>query len=660
MQETIQSICTYCGCGCRLNFVVEDGRLVRVMPDATDPISEGRPCVKGLTIHEVVGKGRILRPMIREKKNEKLREVSWQDAYQFIYDKLRVLKPDEIFVSPSGKTTNEDCYIMQKFARIALETNNVDGCCARLCHKATLVALRDCFGARAVPGKMDDILGLDCLLIAGSNPASNYPVQFNRIAQAKRNGMRIISIQTIASTVCEYSALRKSEGTNCANPKGLAQYCDINLIIKPGTEVLLFNGLINELIKRGLRQSGTQGFDDLAKAASKYSIDDVCLECGISEEQFTEAVDAIGSAKSFGAIHGMGLTQHCNGVANVHSLLNLLMLKRGRLLSLRGEINVQGVGDMGGIPNLGDLLDAHQLEQRWQCELPRWKGKTSIEAFITSPVKAAIISEFNPAQSLPDLDRVHANMKKMFIVQLGSHFNITSEFVDVVLPTPMLIEQEGTITNGERRVRFVRRVVEPKSEAKPDWVICKELALLWNKTEHFDYPKSLDITREIAHMIPDYHEIDVDALYDGNDQWANKKIRHERFVPESWKRCGAAASKAYPFLLTTFRSPHRFLTDDMTRHSETLVKFGDKAACHINTDDAKKLGIRDGNKVKVTSATSHLIVPAKLDDAMPHGVVGMQFHFREALVNKLFPCDIDRASGTPNYKIVAVRVEKVK
>jgi len=640
MPEIIQSSCTYCGCGCRLNFVVEDNDIVRVMPDATDSVSEGKPCIKGLTINEVIGKGRVLRPMIRKKKNEKLHEVSWQDAYQFIYDKLRALKPSEIFVSPSGKTTNEDCYIMQKFARVALETNNVDGCCTRLCHKATLVALRDCFGSRAVPGKMDDILSLDCLLIAGSNPASNYPVQFNRIAQAKHRGMRVISIQTIASTVCEY--------------------CDINLIIKPGTEVLLFNGIINALVKRGLRQSDTQGFNDFAKVASKYPIGDVCLECGISEEQFMEAVDAIESAKSFGAIHGMGLTQHCNGVANVHSLINLLLLKRGRLLSLRGEINVQGVGDMGGLPNLGDLLDVTQLEQRWQCELPRWKGKTSIEAFITSPVKAAIISEFNPAQSLPALDEVHANMKKMFIVQMSSHFNFTSEFSDVVLPTPMLIEQQGTITNGERRVRFVRRVVEPRGEAKPDWVICKELSLLWNKTGHFDYPKSLDITREIAHVIPDYHEIDVDALYDGNDQWANKKVRHERFVPESWKRCGAVASKAYPFLLTTFRSAHRFLTDDMTRHSETLAKFGDKAACRINPDDAKKLGIRDGNKVKVTSALSHLIVPARLDEAMPHGVVGMQFHFREALVNKLFPCDVDRASGTPNYKIVAVRVEKIK
>ena len=289
MQETIQSICTYCGCGCRLNFVIEDDRLVRVMPDATDPVSEGKPCIKGLTIHEVIDKGRVLKPMIRKKKGEKLHEVSWHDAYQFIYDQLRALKPSEIFVSTSGKTTNEDCYIMQKFARVALGTNNVDGCCTRLCHKATLVALRDCFGARAVPGQMDDILGLDCMLIAGSNPASNYPVQFNRIARARNKGLRIVSIQTIASTVCEY--------------------CDINLIIKPGTEVLLFNGIINALIKHGLRQSDTQGFNDLAKAVSKYPIGDVCLECGISEEQFMEAVDAIGSAKSFGAIrHGSDTT----------------------------------------------------------------------------------------------------------------------------------------------------------------------------------------------------------------------------------------------------------------------------------------------------------------------------------------------------------------
>jgi anaerobic selenocysteine-containing dehydrogenase len=614
--------------------------IVRVMPDITDPVSEGKPCIKGLTIHEVVDKGRVLKPMLRKEKGDKLKAASWQDAYRFIYDRLSSPKHGDIFVSPSGKTTNEDCYTLQKFARIVLGTNNVDGCCTRLCHKATLVAMRDCFDARALPGKIDDILGLDCLLIAGSNPASNYPVQFNRIARARKRGMRVISIQTIATPICEY--------------------CDINLIIKPGTEVLLFNGLMNGLISRGMRRPELKGFDELAKVASMYPIEEVCLECGLSEEKFREALEAIADAKALGVVHGMGLTQHCNGVANVHALLSLLMLKHGRLLSLRGEVNVQGVGDVGGLPNLGDLLDTELLGQKWQCELPKARGKTVIEAFITAPVKAAIISDFNPAQSLPDLDRVHANMEKMFIVQLGSHFNLTSEFADVVLPTPMLIEHEGTITNGERRVRFVRKVAGPQGEAKSVWLICKELSAFWKKVEHFNYPKALDITREIVHVIPDYHEIDVDMLYDGNDQWPSKHIRHERFVPERWQQCGAVASRAYPFVLTTFRSPHRFLTDDVTRHSETLVRFGDKAACHINSGDAKRLGIRDGSRVNVTSATSHLVVPAKLDAAMPRGVVGMQFHFREALVNKLFPCDIDPASGTPNYKIVAVRIEKAK
>lgn len=641
--KTVPSICSYCGCSCRLNFVVENGKIVKTLPDNTDPVSEGRPCIKGLTLHEVIYKDRILEPMIREKKGSKLKKVSWKEAYEFIYKKTKNLAPEEIFFSPSGKTVNENSYVMQKFGRIVFKTNHIDGCCSRLCHIATVRGLKNTFGIAAVPSKMNDVHSLDCLFIIGSNPASNYPVVFNRILKAKQKGLKVISIQCVAALI--------------------SQQADVSLVIQPGAETLLLNAISNLIIQNGAydkKLESVDGFKRLRDTVKKYTEDIVCKVCGISHDDWKNMTNMILKSKSFGVMHGMGITQHVNALENIHSLLNMMILKNGQMLSLRGEVNVQGVGDMGCMPDslpCGELVEYSKLEKIWGTKVPKEKGKNIMEALLISPAKAVFIAGFNPAQSMPDLNKVHKNFKRMFIVQLESHPNLTTDFADVVLPIPTLVEKTGTIANGERRIRHVGKVIEPVGKSKSEWIIFKELAELFGFGKFFNYKDEKEILKEIIRVVPSYSEISPEVT---DDQWAEKEIKFLKFNPEQFEGVEDVRSKKYPFILTTFRSQYHFLMDEMTSKSPTLSKNQDGPFCYMNEDDAKRLKIKDGDKIKVFSYVGSVITQAKIDKRIPEKTVGMYFHFKELLVNKLFPTQFDEETFTPNYKLVAVQIQKIR
>jgi len=643
--EDRTSVCSYCGCGCRLTFKLEGQKVLRIAPDRADPASQGSPCVKGLTLHEVADRNRVLHPMARDAKGAPLREVSWEEAFERIHEATHRLAPEELFLNASGKVTNEDCYVTGKFARVAWETSNIDACCTRLCHVATVEALRDCFGNGATPHKMDDVAACDVILIVGSNPASNYPVLFHRLVDAKKRGMRIASVQVLVNTT--------------------AQYADIALLIRPATEIVLLNGLVRRLLAHGgvpAEVKELDGFAALKRVVSRYDDAYVARLCGITAGDFDRLVETVAGANALGLIHGMGMTQHIHAVEGIHALLNLMILKDAKLLSCRGEVNVQGVGDMGCLPDrlpTGPLVTLPELEAAWKVPLHARRGRTIIEAFLLTPPKAAIISGFNPAQSLPNLKVVHENLTKMFLVTMEPHHTLTMDFADVVLPTPTLWERRGTVTTGERRVRLVQPVRKPPGEARPEWKVFRELAGYYGAEAPFDYRDEKEITREIVRVVPDYRRIDVDAVYRGDDAWADKAVRFRRFMPEDFGGVPALTSRRYPILLTSFRSAHQFLTGEMTRQSPTLARFPDGPFCYVSAEDARRLRIEEGDKVRVESAVDSLECTAKVSAKVPKGVAGMHFHFKEALMNRLFPTQFDARTHTPNYKVVAVRITPI-
>ncbi len=633
-----RSVCCYCGCGCKLLYDVRGNKIVGVRPDPQDVVSEGRPCIKGLTIHEVYNKGRILRPMIR--RGGKLRKSSWDEVLRYIKKQTKDLTPAEIFFAPSGKTTNEDCYVLQKLARVVYKTNNIDGCCGRLCHAATLIAMQNMLGLPAMPYTINDIRHVDCLLIIGSNPPSNYPVLFNRIVDAKERGAEIIAVSPIRNEIMQFATL--------------------SLLIAPGSHLALLNYFIRYLIRTKSYvddSSSIEGFEELKRSVSKISLHRVSKVTGLKSNEILQAARIIAKSRQLGAIHGMGITQHVDAVESVSALLNLLLLKNGKILSCRGEINVQGCGDMLCSPDLNSSF----FEQAYGIELPELKGKNMLEALIMSPVSAAFISGFNPAQSLPYLERVHENLQNIFLIQMESHFNLTSRFADVILPTPTLIERQGTITNGERRVRLVSRVLRPLGSSRQEWEIAKAIAKSMGYGKFFPYRTSKDVTKEITRIVPAYRSVDVEKLYKGIDQFADKKVKFRKFVPTEFKGIEEVRSRKYPFLLTTFRSKFQFLTGELTSKSKTLRKLsGDQEVCYVSPYDARELKLKDGDLIRVKSEVGSVIVRARIDNVVPKGTVAMHFHFERLLVNKLFPLRFDPRCFTPNYKLVAVAIEKVK
>jgi len=643
----ILSSCVYCGIGCRLKYQIVDGKITRVIPDPTDPVSEGSPCAKGLTISDVVYKRRLTKPLIRERKDEDFKEVTWEKACEFIYEHIKDLDGREVLFIPSGKTTNEDCYVMQKFARIALKTNNVDGCCSRLCHANTVKALQDAFGIDGSPSKFDDIYTRDLILIIGSNPASNHPVLFNKMLKAKRHGTRII---------CVVSA-----------PNETSMVSDFSVQVQPDTELALINALTNSVIKMGSlseRAINASGFGQLVATVSDYTCERVCPICGISAKQFRTLEDMVCSSKAFGLMHGMGLTQSKNGLLNVFALLNLVIAKDGKIMSNRGEINVQGVGDMGGHPKgmMSSFVMKDELERAWESSLTDEIGLNMIQSLYLTPVKAVFAADTNVSASLPDLNRLHENLRKMFVVLLHHHENLTKGFANVILPTPMLMEQTGTITNGERRVRLVRKVAEPVGDVRPIWMIFKDLSRFFGVEKCFNYHSEREIFNEISKLIPSYRSVNPEEVFNGKDAWALKDPPFMRYMPVHYEGTEYARTKAHPHVLITVRSPLHFLHDELTalapalRHGrEDYFEF-----CYMNPEDAKEEGLSDGDLATIKSICGGLNARIKIDPLVQRGTVKMFIHSENLLVNKLVPLDYTSATFTPNYKSIAVDVRRAE
>ena len=641
MEKYVKSICPYCGCACKLIYKVSSNSILKVLPCKEDRVSRGKPCIKGLTVHEVFNKNRVRKPVIRKDRNEY--EVSIKRAVEYVYENIKDLDPGEIAVFGSGKITNESNYALLKLARGVLKTNNVDSCCGRLCHIATVRALSECFGIENV-SYMEDVYSIDVLLVIGSNPAVNYPVFFNRVMDVRKK-IKLVSVQPFCNQT--------------------STFADIYAEIEPGTEVVFLNALCNYIISNSLYDKdveSVENFSVLKKVVKSYTPEVVEKICGIDRQKFAEIAEVVGNSECLGVFHGMGLTQHINALKNVLALLNLVVLKKGKVLSLRGEVNVQGVGDIGFVPErlpTGGFETVGELERLWTTEIPLEKGKNIVEALLISPVKACIVTHFNPAQSMPALDRVHKNLEKMFLVVLESYNSLTAEFADVVIPTPALFEREGTITNGERMIRKVNMVVSPPKESIEEYVFARMLAKMFGKEELLSFSSPLEIFREICAVVPDYRNVSPELVYSGRDAFARKEIRYVRFMPVKFEGKDRMRSKNYPFILTTFRSRFQFLTSEMTCCSETLKKLDEGPVLFMNSEDAKELGVRDGDVVRVISEESSIEIRIKTTNLMPRKTVATRFHYKEVLINKLFPPKFDRETHTPAYKCVAVRIEKV-
>ncbi len=610
--ERKRSVCIYCGCGCLLDYVVNGNKIVRVLPVEDDPVSEGKPCIKGLTIHEISPK-RVMEPLIRDPRGN-WSPVPWDYALELLKDELENVTPSETVWVGSGEITNEDNFVIARFAKEVIRSPNVDSC-ARVCHAPTVLAYSEMLGIPATPHFQNDIYSLDLLLTVGTNPASNYPVMFAKIMKKKQEGMKLLSINSWENETVRFS--------------------DLSAIVKPGTMVFFVAGIVRALIYERGYKSDAEGFDELKKSLEPYTPDVVAEITGESEEKLKAFVDAIDEARNMGVMHGMKYTQTYHGTEGVRILTALAIIKNGKILTGRGKVNIQGAVDVGIYPAPG--------------------GLTLVEAFLSENTKFAFISIMNPARSLPALERVWRNMRRMFIVHATPFFNATTEFADMVLPTPLLFEREGTVTTGERRVRLVRRVVSPPPFARQEWEFLTELAEMFGVS--FGYRSVKDVTYDIVMKVPGYHHLDVEGLYMGEDQFAEKGIKRKKLLPFS---ATYVQYPGFPFTLVTGRKLFHFVTGDLTRTSKTLINAAPENILLINPEDAKELGINDGEEVLVISPEGRLKIKAKISNVVPRKVVCATFHFEDSPINVLTPPFLDPESKIPPYKAVPVKIERLK
>ena len=673
--RVVTTICPYCGVGCQLKLEVKDEKIIASKPDPDGAANHGQACVKGrFGIAEFVHHSeRLTVPLIR--KNGELKESSWDEALELVAKKLKSYSPQEVAVIASAKCTNEENYVMQKFARAVLGTNNVDHC-ARLCHAPSVAGLVQSFGSGAMTNSIDEAEGADCILAIGTNTSVSHPVIGLRIKRAVQNGARLIVANPMKIDLCRFA--------------------DIWLRLRPGTDVALLMGMMKVIVDEGLLDSSfieqrCQDFDVFKDSLSNFDLGFVEQVTWVPSKDIAEAARIYATSKPATILfYTMGITQHSHGTDNVLATANLAMLTGNvgkpstGVNPLRGQNNVQGACDMGSLPNVypgyqavSDPAIREKFQAAWGCELSPSPGLTLVEIFDAAyrkEIKAIYLIGENPTLSDPDAQHVQEALSRLdFFVAQDIFLSETAKLAHVVLPAASFAEKDGTFTNTERRVQRVRKVVEPIGDSRPDWwIVCQVAKKL--DTKGFDYSDPSDIMEEIRNLTPSYGGINYRRLENGGLQWPCPSDDHPgtpilhtniftrgkgRFIPLKYVPSDEMPDEDYPLILTTGRSLYHFHTGTMTRKVSGLNIIEPEGVVEMSPQDASQLSIAQGDKVKVSSRRGEVITKAKVTEALPPGVVFMTFHFAESAANILTNPKLDPVSKIPELKVCAVKMEKL-
>jgi formate dehydrogenase alpha subunit len=683
--EEVKTTCPYCGVGCSLYLGIRDNKVVSVRGDPEGPANRGSLCVKGRWGHDFLSHPeRLTKSLIRipgvprgagqnGKVPEIFREASWDEALGLAAKKLLELKqnygPDSIAALSSAKCTNEDNYVMQKFARAVLGTNNIDHC-ARLCHASTVVGGIAAFGQGAMSNSYSDFEKTELFFIIGSNTTECHPIIGSIIKRRVRFGDAKLIV---------------------AEPRSieLSDFATVRLPHKPGTDVALLNGLMHVIIRDGLEdkkfiRERTEGFEEMRQLVESFTPEVVEAITGVPKADIEAAAHLFGEAKSACILYGMGITQHTTGTDNVKSVANLLLLtgnigREGTGFSpLRGQNNVQGACDMGALPNVYpgyQRVDAPavrmKFETAWGCKLSDHPGLTVTEiadAVLKGDIKGLYIMGENPLLSEPNLEHFRQALEKVeFLVVQDIFLSETAWLADIVLPGAAFAEKDGTFTNTERRVQRVRQALLPPGEAKADWEIISALAEKMGKS--FGYQTASQIMEEIASLTPIYGGIRFDRLDHDGLQWPCPDVSHPgtsflyqdgfargrgKFHAVDYFPPAESISKKYPLVLTTGRILEHWHTGTMSRRANVLSKLRPSGVVEIHPSDAAKLKLTEGDVVVVASKRGRVEVPVHITEKSPPGVVFMSFHWREAAANILTNDALDPLAKIPEYKVSAV------
>ena len=686
--KSVTTTCPYCGVGCGIKAQVDDtDRIIEMLDDPDNQSSLGMLCVKGRFGYTFVHhEDRLMEPLVR--REGVLVPVSWDEALNYVVERLVEYRGDSFATLCSAKATNEDGYIQQKFARMLMQSNHIDHC-TRLCHSPSVEAMLTSLGSGATSNSYIDYEEAGCLVIIGSDANSNHPVAASRMRRAViERGAKLIVINPRRIDMCDYA--------------------DLWLRPRPGTDVALLNAMARVIIDEGLADEGfvadrTEGFDEWRQVVEKYDLAYAERITGVPAQDIAEAARTYASPPFSGSclIWGMGITQHTNGTPNAHGVLNLALVagQLGRpgsgVSPLRGQNNVQGCGDAGCIPNafpgyqtIGPDTVA-KFQEAWSNHpLPPEKGLVvtdMIDQMLKGRIKAMYVTGENPLLSEPDLHHAEKAFKSLeFLVVQDIFMHETAEVADVVLPATSFAEKDGTFTNSERRVQRVRKAVEPIGGSRPDWEIIADLGRrlserLGLSLEHeFTYSHPSELWEEMAALSPNLAGISYERLdEEGGIQWPCPTPDHPgtRFLYENDFPRGPRArfvayeqgpaaqempSKRFPLILNTGRVLYHWHGGTITRRASGLLARSPELQITINPEDGERFKLSDGEWVRLRSRRGELEGRVHYSDKMRPGEVFVPFvKLKEHAANFLTNSAFDPDSKIPEYKVCAVRFEKL-
>jgi assimilatory nitrate reductase catalytic subunit len=713
MKET-KSTCPYCGVGCGVIVQSEGDQITGVRGDPDHPANFGRLCTKGSTLHltaaaPITRQARLLHPMRREHRGEAPYRVTWDSALDLAAESfaqvIREHGPDSVGFYISGQLLTEDYYVFNKLAKGLVGTNNVDTN-SRLCMSSAVAGYKQTLGADAPPACYEDLALADCLFIAGSNAAWAHPILFRRIedARAARPGMKVVVVDP-----------RRTD---------TAAIADLHLQIQPGTDVMLFNGLLHVMLWEGWTKpdyiaAHTSGFDAQKAVVRDCNPDLVAQACGIRKDDLFTAAKWFATSPATLSLYCQGLNQSSSGTAKNAALINLHLATAqiGRPgagpFSLTGQPNAMGGREVGGLANLlsahRDLSNpAHRAEVAalWGVDsVPEKPGKTAVEMFQAAAdgeIKALWIACTNPVQSMPDAATVRRALDRCEFVVVQEAFSTTAtcDFADLLLPASTWGEKDGTVTNSERRISRVRPAVPPPGSARHDWQIGVEFAQrlerrlqrkgtlfpyanaesVWNEHRESTRGRDLDITGLSYTLLdrapqqwpmPQGQPQGKARLYeDGVFPTPDGKAR---FVETPYRPVAEPRDARYPFALTTGRLRDQWHGMSRTGTLGRLFGHAPEPVVQVNPQDMARRLLAEGDLVHVTSKRGSIVVPVQASTDVGMGQAFIAMHWgpeflggctstgeRTAGVNAITSPAFCPSSKQPELKHAAVKILKAE
>jgi len=608
------------------------------------------------------------------------REATWEEALELTSQELLRIKaargPDSLACFSSAKCSNEENYLMMRMFRAALGTNNVDHC-TRLCHSTSVAAMQRALNTSAASGSMREIEeACDVIFVGGANTTESHPVFGAALKRAHENRATLIVADP-----------RRTE---------LAGRADIHLQLQPGTDVALYSAMLNHILSLGLENKAfiaerTHDFDKVRAAVQPYTPAKAAKITGIAAEKIERAAEIYARGPNTSSLWAMGLTQHANGTDIVTSFLNMMlacgMIGRwgAAMMPIRGQNNVQGASDVGAIPfvytdyqPVGDQNVRARFAQTWGVPadtLSLKKGLMVTEVVKPeSGVRGMYIMGENPVISDPDIAHAeHWFQELEFLAVQDLFLTETARYADVVLPGASFAEKTGTFVNTERRIQVSHKAVDSPGDARGDLEILMDLTNRLGLPTQFRGPE--DVMREIARVTPSWAGVTYERLEGAglqypvpDDQHPGTSFLFDRTFPTADGRATFVAVEytdpvelpddQYPFVMNTGRQLYHWHTGTMTRRASGLDAREPTAIVEIHPDDAKALGVREGELVRLTSRRNSMVSAARISERVARWQVFVPFHFREAAANLLTNPVLDPYAKMAELKVCAVRIER--